>query len=271
MKVVIDADCSVDYTVRGSGPPILFIQGVGVQGDGWLPQTDVLSAHYTCITFDNRGVGKSLLRTDGELSVQTLAKDALAILADSGHQHAHIVGHSLGGTIALALALQARSAVRSLALFCTFPSGKLVAPLTWRMMWLGMRATVGTRNMRRRGFLKIVTPPGPLAEPDRLASRLSDLFGHDIADQPRIANRQLRALKKADLTAQLNQLSGLPTLIVSAQHDPIGPPKSGQAIAKEIQGSRFIEFPGASHGLPITHANEVNSLLREFLASQSAR
>jgi pimeloyl-ACP methyl ester carboxylesterase len=194
-----------------------------------------------------------------------MAQDALAVLNHSGHQQAHVIGHSLGGTVALALALQSRSSVRSLSLLCAFPGGVLVAPLTLRMIWLGLRATVGTRSMRRSGFLGLVAPPGPIADSKKLADELSQLFGHDIADQPPIANKQLKALKKSNLTERLSQLNGLPTLIVSAQHDPIAPPKSGRAIAERISGSRFLEIKGASHGLPITHAALTNDLLTEFL------
>lgn len=264
MKVVINSQCEIDYTVRGSGSPILFIQGVGVQGDGWLPQVDVLADHFRCITFDNRGLGRSRWDKPEELSVQQMARDAQAVLAHANCPQAHVVGHSLGGTVALALALQAREAVSSLSLLCTFPSGALVAPLTLRMLWFGLRSRIGTRKMRRSGFLGLVLPPCKRSDSSRLADQLSHLFGHDIADQPPIANRQLRALKRAELSNQLGQLTGLPTLVISAQHDLIAPPESGRAIAERIPGARFVEVAAASHGLPITHAKLTNELLGEF-------
>ncbi len=265
MKVRIDENCSIHYERRGAGPAILMIQGVGVQGDGWLPQVDQLASHFTCITFDHRGIGQSQWRNQGDLTVDRLALDALAVLEASGFSSAHVIGHSLGGTVALALALHRRDAVESLSLLCTFPSGTLVAPLTVRMMWLGIRATMGTRRMRRRGFLGIVMPPGPLVDSDALADRMSQLFGHDIADQPPIAKKQLRALKQAELTHKIDALSGIPTLVLSGKHDPIGPPTSGKEIARRIQGSQYVEFADASHGLPITHADRVNAQLLEFL------
>ncbi len=60
------------------------------------------------------------------------------------------------------------------------------------------------------------------------------------------------------------------TLVVSGRHDPIGPPSSGRAIAEKIPGSRFVEIPDASHGLPITHAEQTNSLLIDFWNATSA-
>jgi pimeloyl-ACP methyl ester carboxylesterase len=119
--------------------------------------------------------------------------------------------------------------------------------------------------MRRRGFLKLVLPPGPIADAEGLAVRLAGLFGHDLADQPPVVGRQLRAMREADLTARLGDLAGLPTLILGGPHDQIAPRRAGRALHKGIPGSRYLEVRDASHGLPITHANLVNSLLVEHL------
>ena len=67
------------YHVRGDGPPVLFIQGVGVHGDGWRPQIDVLSARFRCLSFDNRGMGRSL-PVPASVTVEQLADDARAIV-----------------------------------------------------------------------------------------------------------------------------------------------------------------------------------------------
>src|SRR6185436_21003433 len=75
--------CQLSYRVEGDGPPVLFIQGVGVHGDGWLPQVQGLSARYRCLTFDNRGMGRSQPVT-GPLSVEQMAEDALALMDAQG-------------------------------------------------------------------------------------------------------------------------------------------------------------------------------------------
>jgi pimeloyl-ACP methyl ester carboxylesterase len=174
--------CKLAYDLRGEGPPVLLIQGVGVHGDGWTPQTEALAARFRCITFDNRGMGRSQ-PADGTITVEQMADDALAILDAEKVEAAHVVGHSLGGLIALRLALEARSRVRSLTLMCTFADGKAAAPLTLRMMWLGMRTKIGTRKMRRKGFLRLVMPADSLAGVDvnAMAEKFAPLFGHDLA------------------------------------------------------------------------------------------
>ncbi|MGL4512176.1 MAG: alpha/beta hydrolase [Lacipirellulaceae bacterium] len=262
--------CRFAYSARGVGVTALFVQGVGVQGDGWLPQVEALKGRFRCVSFDNRGMGASQPMA-GVVSVERMARDALATLDSAGADDAHVVGHSLGGLVAMQLALDAPKRVRSLALFCTFASGREAAPLSWRMAWLGARSRIGTRAMRRRGFLRLVRPPGA-NDDESAAERLAELFGHDLADQPSVVPHQLRALRACDLRDRMAELPTVPTLIVSARHDPIAPPRVGVALHERIAGSRYVEVADASHGLPITHAQIVNSLLVDhFAAADNAR
>lgn len=269
-KTVESGGCRIAYDTRGDGPTVLLIQGVGVHGDGWTPQTDVLATGFRCLTFDNRGMGRSQPPSPA-LTVEQMANDALAILDAEKVDAAHVVGHSLGGLVALRLALEAHPRVKSLTLMCTFADGKSAAPLTLRMMWLGMRSRVGTRRMRRHGFLRLVTPADALvgADLDAMAARLAPLFGHDLGDLPPVVNAQLAAMKKYSAAPRLGELTGLPTLVLSGAHDPISPPRVSEALANGIPGARHVAFTDASHGLPIQHADRVNALLVEHCATIS--
>lgn len=256
--------CELSYTVRGSGPAVLLIQGVGVQGDAWTPQTDDLARDFICVTFDNRGMGASQPAAT-TISVEQMARDAEAVLDAAGVDRAHVIGHSLGGVVALQLALSSPSRVRSLALLCTFSGGKTAAPPTRRLIWVGARTRIGTKAMRRRAFLELVMPPGPIEHPERLAEQIATLFGHDLADQPQIASQQLRALRKSDTSPRLHLLSRLPVLVMSGRHDPIAPPSAGRALAAAIAGAHYVEVADASHGLPISHVALTNTTLRDHL------
>jgi len=266
-RVIERHGCRLAYDTRGAGPAVLLVQGVGVHADGWTPQTDTLAERFRCITFDNRGMGRSQPHA-GPLTVEQMADDALAILDAENVETVHVVGHSLGGLVALRLALAARARVRSLALLCTFANGRAAAPLTLRMMWLGMRTRIGTRRMRRRGFLRLVMPAASLvgADTDALAARLAPLFGHDLGDQPPIVSAQLSAMRKFNAVPRLGELVGLPTLVLSGAHDPISPPRVSAALAAGITGTRHVAFEDASHGLPIQQADRVNVLLAEHFA-----
>jgi len=263
--------CPLACNVRGDGPPALLIQGVGVHGDGWRPQVDELAARYRCLTFDNRGMNRSQ-PIGVPLSIEQMAEDALVLMDAQGWESAHVVGHSMGGLIAQHLALSVRKRVRSLSLLCTFARGRDVTrPSLW-MIWTGLRTRIGTRRQRRHAFLKLVSSPKTLAKSDRdaLAERLAPIFGHDLADQPPVAMKQLSAMGRYDATPRLGGLAGLPTLVVSASHDRIARREFGRALATGVPGARYIEIADASHGVPIERPEQINRLLLEHFAQSEA-
>ena len=256
--------CRLSYFVEGDGPPVVLIQGIGIGGEGWRPQVDGLGARWRCLCFDNRGFGASQPPGD-EVTVELMARDVLALLDAEGWASAHVAAHSLGGLVALHVARTARERVRSLALLCTFPSGRIPTRLSPWLVWIGLRMQLGSRRTRRHAFLEVVMPKDALARGDRdeLAARLAPLFGHDLADPPPVVRRQLAAMRAYDATSFLSELQGIPTLVVSAAHDRIAPPSGGRTLAAGIAGARFVEIPDASHVVPIQLPERINGLLHE--------
>jgi len=266
-RTVARRGCHLAYRVAGDGSPAVFIQGVGVHGDGWLPQVEALRSGHRCLWFDNRGLGRSQPRGE-PLRIEQMASDVLALMDEAGFGSAHLVGHSMGGTIALELAASARERVRSLALLCTFARFRDAFRRSPRLAWIGLRSRLGTRRMRRHAFLEFVMPPAERrgADLDVLAARLEPVFGHDLGDSPPVAAEQARALLTYDGRPRMAQLAGLPTLVVSARHDPIAPPALGRALASGIGGASYVEIPIAAHGAPVQCAEHINALLRKHFA-----
>jgi hypothetical protein len=102
-RTILHCGCPISYDSRGGGPPVLMIQGVGVHGDGWNPQVERLGSDFTCLTFDNRGMGRSI-PAGGPITVGQMADDARALLDAEGWASAHVVGHSLGGLASISTA-----------------------------------------------------------------------------------------------------------------------------------------------------------------------
>jgi pimeloyl-ACP methyl ester carboxylesterase len=261
----------IAYACIGSGPAVLLIQGVGVAGTGWRPQVEALADRFRLTTFDNRGIGASLLGTD-PLSVERMAADALAVADAERVERFHVVGHSLGGLIAQHVALSAAARVKSLSLLCTFADGSDGARMSPEMIVRGVRLRVGTRAMRRNAMLELIMPASYLRAADRarLAADLGDLFGRDLGDQPPIVMQQLRAMSRYSARHRLAELR-VPTLVVSGAHDRIARMPLGRSLAKGIAGARFVEFPHAGHALPIQCAAETNDLLAaHFMAAEAS-
>ncbi len=250
----------------GSGPPLVNIQGVGVYGTSPDPLTEILGQHFTVLSFDNRGVGRSQPAAM-RLTVRQMTRDTLALMDHVGWESAHILGHSLGGLIAQDLALTAKPRVRSLSLLCTFANGAEGTRMSGRVIWIGLRMRFAPPPVRRNAFLELVLPPAcERRHPGEVAALLSRAFGHDIADLPPKSDEQLSAMGKCDVTPRLGELAGIPTLVISAEHDLIARPSSGRAIAEGIPGAHFMEIKGASHAFPVLEPGRCAALLIEHIS-----
>jgi 3-oxoadipate enol-lactonase len=266
MPVLPTYGARVSYTRVGTGEPVLLIQGVGAIAKAWTPQVEALKQRFSVITFDNRGIGASTI-TEGRLTIESMADDALAILDAEGIDRCHVVGHSMGGLIAVQLALISPRRVKSLALLCTFPDGKSAARLTRDTFFTGIRTRLGTRNMRRNAFLSLVLSKAGLRSEQlrTLATEMTDLFGRDLADQPSIIMKQLRAMSRFDPTWRLRCLASIRTLVVSAEEDRIAVPAYGRKLAAAIPGAAYLQLEKAGHAVPIESPQSINRLLAEHM------
>jgi len=264
--------CSLAYSRCGTaGPPLVFIQGVGLHGDGWALQTAELQDAWMCLSFDHRGVASSQPQA-GPISVERLAGDVLALMDAEGWSSAHLVGHSLGALVAIETAVQAPGRVRSLALLCSVSRGRDATRVTLPIARLGLAAALGSARARRLAFLRLVLPPSARrgADLDALAASLAPHFGRDLAEQPPVVDAQLTALRRYDAGRRLALLPRVPTLVVSAEHDPIAPPRFGRALAAAIPGAAFECINDAAHGVTLQRAPEVNALIRKHLVAADA-
>jgi pimeloyl-ACP methyl ester carboxylesterase len=267
------AGARLAYWREGSGPGVLLIQGAGAVGSVWRPQVDGLSAAYTTVSFDNRGIGASQMPAGG-LSIEAMAEDAIAIAGAAGLDQFHLVAHSMGGLIAQEVALRAAGRVRSLSLLCTFARGRQATRMTPDMIVIGLRTRVGTRAARRKAFMELVAPEELLAARGAgvVAAEMNQLFQRDLADQPPIIMKQLGAMRRYDASARLANLATIPTLVVSGALDRIALPAFSRELAAAIPGARLLEIAGAAHSLPIHQATAVNALLTEhFGVAQTAK
>jgi aminoacrylate hydrolase len=266
MPLIDRGGVPVFYSRSGTGPAVLLVQGVGVIGNGWRPQVEALAQRFTVITVDNRGIGQST-PCDGPLSIGIMAADALAVMDTEAIGRFHLGGHSMGGVIAQQIALSARDRITSLSLMCTFPRGRDATRLTWPVLAAGLRTRIGTRRMRRRAFVNLVMPPATRdgEDLDATAAALALLFGRDLAEQPRIVMRQLRAMGRFDALSRLGALAHVPTLVLSARYDVISRPEYSRRLASAIPGARLAEIEDGGHGVTIQRAARVNAVLTEHL------
>ncbi|BES71412.1 alpha/beta hydrolase [Marinobacter nanhaiticus D15-8W] len=93
-------DVNLYYECHGKGAPLMLIAGLASDSQSWGPVIDELSQHYLVIVLDNRGVGRTTPQ-DGGTSIQHMANDCMALLDYLELPDASLLGHSMGGFVAL--------------------------------------------------------------------------------------------------------------------------------------------------------------------------
>lgn len=270
------------------GEPLLLIMGLGMQmifwPDGLL--TEFAAAGFAVARFDNRDAGASthltwlgtpavpmMLATPrlaAQYRISDMAADAVAVLDALGWPSAHVLGVSMGGMVAQAVAIEHPTRVRSLTSVMSTP-----AP------WLGLPS--------RRAAAALMAPPA--WSPDEAAERIVATFrvigspGYPL-DEEWLRAYARRAFARgaaagadagsprrqlAAAMASPSRLSGLrgltvPTLVLHGADDPLIRPSAGRAMARAVPGARLVLFPGMGHNLPAQLWTPIVAAVRDLVA-----
>jgi 3-oxoadipate enol-lactonase len=259
------------YDVRGQGPPLVLVQGLGVGRWGWEPVADRLARRFRVITVDNRGVGASD-SPPGPYSARVMAEDVLAVLDDAGVAAASVVGTSLGGMVAQELALAHPGRVDRLVLVATIPGGRLTAPMSFRTAYLLTWGPLMAGEARLRGFVNQTLGPGTLRRRPEVVERLMAQKRAHPQSEP-AWRAQAAAGVLFDPRGRQRRIA-TPTLIVQGTADQVVNPANGELLAELIPDACLEYVDGAGHLLywdePKRFVRVVTSFLTDRRASSSA-
>jgi len=253
------------YDVRGDGPPVMLIGGLGADARFWHRQVPVLARRMRVITPDNRDAGRTDA-PDQAYSIRTMADDLAGLLDVLKTPVVGVVGASMGGFIAQELALSYPSYVSKLALCCTSFGGPKSVPIPQETVALLQNRTGDPAN-DLRAFLGIQFGTDYAHTHARdIEAYVAWRAGHP---QPLPAyRRQLAAIAAHDTEARLGQVR-VPALIMHGARDQVVPVVNAQLLAARIAGARVHVFPEGGHLFLWECADEANRMLVEFLHSGS--
>lgn len=250
----------------GGGPPVVFSHGLLWSGKMYRFQVEALRGSHRCISFDFRGQGRSPIADSG-YDMDTLARDAAALIEKLRAAPCHFVGLSMGGFIGMRLALRRPELLRSLTLIETAadPEPALNKP-KYALMGLITRA-FGTRPLLKP-IMRIMFGRTFLRDPAKAGLRES-LEQELLANDVRGSMLALRGvLERGGLMDELRSIR-TPTLVLSGEEDVAVRPERSRRTAERIPGARFLLVPGAGHTSSLEQPETITAALRDFFASRA--
>jgi 3-oxoadipate enol-lactonase len=200
-------DIQMYYEIHGEGEPLVLIIGLATDISEWDGIIRWLAQKYKVLAFDNRGVGRTD-KPDTPYSIEMMAHDTAGLMQTLGITQAHILGISMGGRIALALALRYPTSVKKLVLVST--------------------SARSIKNWRRHFFGMLSSAP---------------IFRSKYPQPHYAFMRQRQASFVYNCTGKLHELH-IPTVIMHGKKDKVVPYKLAEAMHSGIKGSKMLTFTG---------------------------
>ena len=245
----------VRFHSSGDGPLLVLLHGIASTADTWAPVATGLAASHTVLAPDLLGHGSSA-KPRGDYSLGAYASGVRDLITALGHERATVVGHSLGGGIAMQFAYQFPERVERLVLISSGGLGREVHPILRASTLPGSEivlALLGRRWLRTTGGAVGATLGRlGLRAGEDLAGVAAGIASLGDADARGAFVHTARAAidpggQRVSATDRLYLAAHLPTLIVWGERDPIIPAAHGEAAHAAIPGSRLEIFAGAGH------------------------
>lgn len=258
-------DINIYYEVHGEGEALVLVIGHGSNSLRWFRQVPVLSKEYRVVIFDNRGAGRSD-KPDIPYTVEMMAGDIAGLLDAIGIDAAHIYGTALGGMIVQEFALHYPEKVISLILGCAFCGGphtiRQDTDATTRRTERQRLEQLPREERVRQGLLNMFSQQFIDSNPETIEQFVANAVA--FVAPPYAIARQAEAVRSFDTYDRLPSLR-MPALVIAGVADRIIPSENSRLLASRIPGAELIMLENKGHGYYVEAADEVNSIVLDFL------
>lgn len=241
----------------GEGPPLLLVHGLGSSGADWAFQIPPLAATRRVIVPDLRGSGRNA-QARGPVSITQLADDLWALADALAVERLDLVGFSLGGAVALEMALARPDHVARLATINSLPSYRVDHWKKWMEVHVqaAMVRTLGLPRVARMVSKRLFPHPHQAPMRERVVAVLGANPVRAYLDTANALAGWCAGERIGDLRAR--------TLLIAAEHDYT--PLDEKRIWAERMRADFAVVRGSRHGTPFDAIEATNALLAAFLA-----
>ncbi|MGH9055660.1 MAG: alpha/beta fold hydrolase [Acidimicrobiales bacterium] len=257
------ADGDVGYRTEGHGSPLVLIMGYSGSMDAWEPSfVDALARNHQVVVFDNAGIGKTA-GLPAPLTITAMANQTAALITALHFSRADVLGWSMGGMIAQALAATHPGLVDHLVLCATLPgNGRGTPPSASAVQQL---VNAGNNPAAALGLL---FPPSQTAAQQRYVAGIVGYPGYYEAPA-KVDAAQLGTLSgwvsgKEPAGARIGSISS-PTLVADGTADVLVPVANDHTLVADIPGAQLVLYPGAGHAFMFQDEAAFLARLRSFL------
>ena len=268
MSIARVGDINIEYYAEGEGPPLLLIIGFAGQASSWgEPFLELLRPHFQVVRFSNRGAGLTD-KPDAEYTIPMMAGDAVGLLDELGIAKAHVMGISMGGTIAQELALGHPERVLGLVLGCTGCGAAHGVPAEPQAIAI-MAPTPGLSavDWAKRLNSVLVTPEYAERARDALEAAIEEYARNPTP--PHVMGRHAGALVRFDSYDRLPQMQ-MQTLILHGDKDRLNRVANAGILHDRIPYSKLQILPDVGHMFFWEKPEESAEAIVEFLSSVPA-
>jgi len=249
----------------GDSPPIVFSHGLLWNTNLFASQIAVLKDRFRCVPYDHRGQGKSADGTGRAIDLDTLTRDAAALIEGLGLGPVHFCGLSLGGIVGMRLAIARPDLIRSLILLSTTADPE---PSKLKYKVMNAIARLFGIGSVANAVMPALYGKSSLSDPTRLPERMA--WKQQLVDNRRTLWRAVNcALERKSIQAELCKIVA-PTLVVVGDEDVATVPARSESIAAAIDGAKLMNIPRAGHGLTLEATAAVTDAIAAFLWEQEA-
>lgn len=250
------------YETHGSGEPLMLVAGLASDCLSWQPILEGLAQHYQVIAFDNRGCGRTR-PMDTEITVSRMADDCLALADHLGISSMNLLGHSMGGFIAMECALRRPSAIKRLILAGTSArrSKRNVHVLSDWATYLeaGMDPELWFRNIFYWVFAERF-----FENDEALKEAIRFELEYPYPIDPVGFRRQVEAIRKFDLAEAVSAIKAK-TLVIAGKEDLLFTPEDCANLALEIPGAQYRVIKNAAHAFFTENPRDCVDCVLDFL------
>lgn len=250
------------YEVRGEGAPIVMIHGA--QGDQTMfaGMAAAFAEKYRVLTFDQRGSGLSD-KPDMPYSIAMLADDTASLMDHLKMWPAHVIGVSMGGTIAQELALRHPKKIKSLVLGCTTAGGPKAIRLSASTAAGAYSTQAMTAEERGKALAEAAFSKGYLAQHPEVIKSMIESRRQRPIDSTAFA-RRMQAIVGHDAYDRLPQIHS-PTLVIAGKDDALISWENSRLIAERIEGAKLVILEPAGHCFWLEQPEQTQTAIAQFL------